>query len=162
MRRRNLLFVTYPNGRFDEGLSYAIDLAKTLDKDLMVLVVREKKDIVEKFNDIMVAAAFAEAGEHDTARAMASGDGKGMMAKEKIQSLMAKCAEAGVSASVHTSQIEAVPAVRERLKAEKDIDMVLLGPAVTEDGHVSPRDLNTLVKTATRPVVTITRHAFVA
>jgi glycerate-2-kinase len=35
--RRSLLFVTYQN---DDGLSYAMELARTLDKDLSILLIQ--------------------------------------------------------------------------------------------------------------------------
>ena len=41
--KRSLLFVTYQNEYFDDGLSYAIELARTLDKDLSVLWCRKRR-----------------------------------------------------------------------------------------------------------------------
>jgi len=39
--------------------------------------------------------------------------------------------------------------------------MVLLSPSITDNGNVSARELNKLVRTASRPVVTMARQAFV-
>jgi len=161
MRRRHLLFVTYQNERYDDGLSYAIDLAKTLNKDLSVLMVPEKKGLSEKFSDMMAAAAFAEAGEHDTAREMMSGVDMGILQK-RMDQILEKCHRGGVMAGIFTSPSDAVPAVRKFIAEQGTVEMVLLGPGATEDGNVSAKDLNRLVKTATRPVITITRHANVA
>ena len=47
----------------------------------------------------------------------------------------------------------------EVLKGPADVEMVLLGPTVTADGGVTARQLDRLVKTATRPVITIARQS---
>ena len=65
--KRNLLFVTYHDGELDEGLNYALDLAKMTDKGMAVLLVNRKK-ISTKFEEMMSAVAFAEENEPETAR----------------------------------------------------------------------------------------------
>jgi hypothetical protein len=51
-----------------------------------------------------------------------------------------------------------VSAVSGFLKKRTAVDMVLLSPSVTQNGNISARELQRLVRTASRPVVTITRH----
>ena len=64
--RRSLLFVTYQN---DDGLSYAIELARTLDKDLSILFIQ------------------SPASESETsARAPSNGNGNGGIKTEIISS----------------------------------------------------------------------------
>jgi len=160
--RRDLLFVTFMNEHYEEGLSYAIDLARTLGKGLSALLVHEKKkNLAEKFSDIMSAAAFAEAGEHDAARELICARELELM-KEIAATYETKCGAAGVKLSLTTSELDAVQAVRAYIKEHQPVDMVLLSPPAAQDGSVSARELNTLVKTAGRPVVTINRQACVA
>jgi len=160
--RRDLLFVTFLNERYEEGLSYAIDLARTLGNGLSVLLVHEKrKNLAEKFSDIMSAAAFAEAGEHDAARELILSRQLDLM-KEIAAAFEAKCEAAGVKLRMTTSELDAVHAVKAYIKDHPPVDMVLLSPPATQDGGVSAKELNTLVKTAGRPVVTISRQACMA
>jgi hypothetical protein len=159
MRRKSLLFVTYHNERFDDGLTYAVHLAKTLGKDLSVLLVHEKRGLAEKFSDMMVASAFAEAHEPDIAIEMMGGTKVGHAeVSERQTRIEKKCAMAGVDALVNTTDKELIPAVRESILSS-DIEMVLLGPTVLVEDRVSAREINKLVKSATLPVVTITRQA---
>jgi hypothetical protein len=74
--KKKLLFVTYKDETQDEGLSYAIDLAKTLEKGITILLVSKKK-LEQRFEDIMAAVAFAEEGEHETAREIERGNNSG-------------------------------------------------------------------------------------
>jgi hypothetical protein len=160
--RRDLLFVTFMNEHYEEGLSYAIDLARTLGNGLSVLLVREKrKNLAEKFSDIMSAAAFAEAGEHDAARELILSRELDLM-KEITATFETKCGAAGVKLNLTTSELDAVQAVKAYIKDHPPVDMVLLSPPATQDGSVSAKELNTLVKTAGRPVVTINRQVCVA
>ena len=71
--KRNLLFVTYRDGEIDEGLNYALDLAKMTDKGVAVLLVNKKK-YAKKFEDIMSAVAFAEENEPETAQLIMKSD----------------------------------------------------------------------------------------
>ena len=160
--RRNLLFVTYQNEYFDDGLSYAIELARTLDKDLSVLLVQEKKGLMEKFTDLMAASAFAEACEPDAAiQIMDEGKPSPVMDSEKSARTLRKCAIGGVKAAISKSDKELLPAVRDAVK-QFNIEMVLLGPTVTGNQRLSARELNKLVKSATTPVVTIAKPATAA
>ena len=42
MDKRQLLFVTYRDDNLAEGVSYAIDLAKAMDEDIMLLIVKSR------------------------------------------------------------------------------------------------------------------------
>ena len=160
MRRRSLLFVTYHNARFDDGLSYALHLAKTLNKDLSVLLVQEKKGVMVRISDMIAASAFAEAHEPDAAIEILN---EGIVTQkdiaEKKARIMDKCRMEGVGAVVKASEMELVQAVKESVKGTADVEMVLLGPTVTAQGGVTAKQLDRLVKTATRPVITIARQS---
>ena len=75
MKRNQLLFVTYHDENFEDGLSYALDLAKTMNEGIEILLLYKRK-VLEKFEDMMTAVTFAETGEHQTAREMISEDYK--------------------------------------------------------------------------------------
>ncbi len=64
---KTLLFVTKGNDDYEEGFSYAADLARILKKGIIVLIIYDKS-LLKSFDDKMTAAAFAEAGETGTAK----------------------------------------------------------------------------------------------
>jgi hypothetical protein len=158
--RRNLMFVTYQNQNFDDGLTYAIDLAKTLGKGLSVLLLEEKKGGMERLSDIMAASAFAEACEPTVAIEIAGGTRPTQKeVDENTSRIVRKCQMSGVEITVKTTALDILAAIKDSLRQASDIDMVLLGPTVTESKRVTARELNRLVKSATKPVVTIARQA---
>ncbi|MGA2191878.1 MAG: hypothetical protein ABSG42_00675 [Nitrospirota bacterium] len=159
MRRRSLLFVTYRNnGHFDDGLSYAIHLAKTLGKDLSVLLLKER-GLIDKFSDMIATSAFAEACEPTAAIEMSEGRKTRDDAGKRGAEIGKKCRMEGVDVQVRATDKDLLPAIRESIAESDNIEMVLLGPTVTDGGSVSARELSRLVKSATRPVITIARHA---
>ncbi len=164
MGKRQLLFVTYHDENLDEGVSYAVELAKAMFEDITLLLVQKKANIMEKIGTLMTAVTFAEAGEDGTARQiMAEGN---QAAPEKIQKKLAeiaeRCKREGIQVSVERTDLDAVSGIRAFLKSHTGIDKVVLSPVVTEAGNVTPKDLNRLVRTASRPIVTMTRQACAA
>ncbi len=151
---RKLLFVSYRDGDFGHDLSYALDLAKMTNKGIAVLLVNRKR-FADTFEGMMTAITFAEAGEHRTAIETMNAD-----QDDGLKSLIEKkCRESGMVASVSSALHDAVSSVREFVKQNKTIDMVLLSPSITEDGEISPKLLKRLVlQTSSRPIVTMTRQ----
>ncbi len=161
MGKRQLLFVTYHDENLDEGVSYAVELAKAMYEDITLLLVQKKANIMEKLGNLMTAVSFAEADEHETARQIMAGgspDGR-EKAQQKLAELAARCKQEGIQVSVQHSELDAVSGIRAFLKDHSGIDKVVLSPAVTESGNVTAKDLNRLVRTASRPIVTMTRQA---
>ncbi|MBI5025996.1 MAG: hypothetical protein HZC12_04550 [Nitrospirae bacterium] len=163
MRKKQLLFVTYHDESFDEGLSYALDLARTMNDTITILMIYKRK-AMERFEDTMVAVAFAEANEHKTAREMIKEDyeRKNEDYERKVSELKARCTQAGIAADVNFSAADVLSAVRNFLRHNSGLDMVLLSPSITSDGHITSKELNRLVKTASRPIVTMAKNAHVA
>ncbi len=158
--KKQILFVTSLDEDSDEGLSYAIDLSKTMDKDIAILLVH-KKNWLNKFEDMMSAIAFAEVNEHETARKLMEGNhNKAFSLDEKIRSLAERCNASGIDSVIQTVTADAVSAVLDSLKQMKGIDMILLSPSVTVNGEVTSKDLSRLVRIASRPVVTMSRQAY--
>ena len=156
--KRNLLFVTYRDGEIDEGLNYALDLAKMTDKGMAVLLVNKKK-LSRKLEDIMSAVAFAEENEH----AMAQQIMKESEQREDVQSVIEeKCKTSGIAAAVYTAFQDAATSLKDFLKQNSSIDMVLLSPNITDNGNISSRELSKLVRTASRPIVTMAKQPHTA
>ena len=152
--KRNLLFVTYQDGEMDEGLNYALDLAKMTDKGVAVLLVNKRK-LSRKLEDIMSAVAFAEENEPEAARMiMKSGD-----ARPDIRSAIEeKCRTSGVATAIHTAVQDAATSLRDYLEKNSSVDMVLLSPDITGDGQITSRELSRLVRTASKPIVTMAKQ----
>ena len=163
MKRNQLLFVTYHDENFEDGLSYALDLAKTMNNGIEILMIYKRK-VLEKFDDMMTAITFAEAGEHQTAKEMISEDYKNQNEdyEKKLSTIKEKCTRSGVAVDFSTAAMDTISAIKNILRQNTRIDMVLLSPSVTNDGNVNSKVLNKLVKTASRPVVTMAKQASVA
>lgn len=164
MGKRQLLFVTYRDENLEEGISYAIELAKAMYEDITLLFVQKQRSLMDKFENMMTAVTFAEAGEHDTARQIMNEStraAKGVYEK-KVDTVVRKCLEQGIHADVHATNLDAISGIRKFLKEHGGIDKVVLSPAITEAGNVTSKDLNRLVRTASRPIVTMTRQAVAA
>lgn len=158
MGKRQLLFVTYRDENLEEGLSYAVELAKAMYEDIVLLLVQKKSNLMDKFQNLMTAVAFAEAGEHDTARHIAS-EKAAEPSREKIAKLEQTCEREGIAVKTEETDQDAVSGIRSYLKNHGGIDKVVLSPVITESGNVTAKDLSRLVRTASRPIVTMTRQA---
>ena len=161
MNKRQLLFVTYKDEHLDEGISYTIELAKAMIEDVVVLLVWKKDSLKEQFEDIMAGVSFAEAGEHETARRIASGRDRVLPEAmgRKITEMIVASSKAGVHLEVRQTDKDVLSGIRSFLKDQGNIDKVVLSPAVTESEMLTTRDLNRLVRTASRPIVTMTRQS---
>ncbi len=160
MGKRQLLFVTYEDENLEEGLSYAIELAKAMFEDISLLLVKKQSNIMEKLENLMTAVTFAEADQHETARQVMAGGSEKTTGHEKaLAGLVERCRKEGIQVSVNQTDQDPVSGIRLYLKNHAGIDKVVLSPSVTGNGNVSARDLNRLVRTASRPIVTMTRQA---
>ncbi|MBI5057407.1 MAG: hypothetical protein HZB61_12405 [Nitrospirae bacterium] len=158
--RKQLLFVTYENEDFDEGLSYAVDLARAMKEDLTILMAR-KKSLARRLEDIMSAVTFAESGEHETARKIFS-DKMDAVSRVKLNQFLEQCQNEGIVTRVYTVALDAISAIKDFLKEKNTVDMVLLSPSVTDNGSITSSDLQKLVRTASRPIVTMARQIYAA
>ncbi len=156
--KKNLLFVTYHDDHCEEGLSYAIDLAKIMRREIAILLVF-RKNLMERFEDVMTAVAFAEAGESETARSLYAGAITGKDTDSRINLLTTACRKSGIQASVQTATQDIVSSVKDFLRKKTAVDIVLLSPSVVHNDAVTAKELQKLVKTASRPIVTMTRQA---
>ena len=87
-----------------------------------------------------------------------SGSAKGRYEKLLV-GLVEKCRREGIQVNVQDTDLGVLSGIRMFLKNHGGIDKVVLSPAVTGSDTVSAKDLNRLVRTASRPIVTMTRQA---
>jgi carbamoylphosphate synthase large subunit len=158
--KRNLLFVTSQEEDCEAGLSYALDLAKMMDKGIAILLVR-KSSLMGRFEAYMSAAAFAEENEHTTAREILESARK-EDAQNLPQLLQQRCSASGMAVRVYSTIKDTVTALREHLKQDSNVEMVLLSPSITEEGGFSPAELKKLIRSASRPIVTMARQPHLA
>ncbi len=156
--KHKLLFVTYNDNHEDEGLSYVIELARTLNKDLTIFLIWKRR-LTKKLEDIMAAATFAEADEHETARQMATGEQEEINENvdPKLEPFVGKCHESGIEVDIQSFQQDVFPTIKNYFKRRNGVDIVLLGPNVAGSGSISTRELKRLANTISRPIVTIAR-----
>src|ERR1700687_13602 len=141
MGKRQLLFVTYRDENLEEGVSYAIELAKAMYEDITLLFVQKQSSLMDKLGNMMTAVSFAEAGEHDTAKQiMNEGDrtANGVYEKE-VDTVVKNCLQQGIHANVHATSLDAIAGIRKFLKEHAGIDKVVLSPAITEAGNVTSK-----------------------
>ena len=157
--KRNILFVTDQSDDTDGGLSYALDLARTMDKGIAVLLLRKDR-IMGRFEQLMTAVTFAEAGEHATAIEILNEKELDMAAAESARprSIEEACAGSGLPTQISNGSGDMVSAVGSYLKSNRNVEMVLLSPSITEEGVVSTRDFRRLLSTVARPIVTLPRQ----
>ncbi|MEW6002363.1 MAG: hypothetical protein AB1638_06935 [Nitrospirota bacterium] len=157
MRKKQLLFVTYNDEDFGEGLPYALYLAKMLNKSMNILLIYRKK-IAERFENLMTAVTFAEASEHKTARQILTGHKIG---DERITPLLKNCEKEGVDVDVFAETYDAISSIKTFLRQKPSVDMVLLNSNIINHGSLNTKELNRLVHITSMPVVTITKEACV-
>ena len=157
--KRNILFVTDQSDDTDGGLSYAFDLARTMDKGIAVLLLRKER-LMSRFETLMSAVTFAEAGEHGTALEILDEGATGAeaRAKSRPRTIEEACADSGLPTHIASGEGDMVTAVGSYLKSNRNVEMVLLSPSITEEGVVSTRQLKRLLSTVARPIVTLARQ----
>jgi hypothetical protein len=161
--KKKLLFVTYLDEHPDEGLSYVIELAKVMNEDLMIFLLR-KRLLSRKIDDLMTAVTFAEANELETARRTVAEERvkKDGNPDGKLVGIFGKCEESGIKVDVYSSREDAVSSIEEYFKHRNGVDIVLLGPNIADHGNITQRKLKKLSDTVARPIVTIARQASAA
>lgn len=161
MSKRQLLFVTYRDENLDEGISYAIELAKAMIEDIVVLLLRKRDNLNDRFEKLMAGVAFAEEGEHETARWIMNEKDRSLPDNidGKITEMIVASSKAGVHLNVQNMDKDVVAGIRSFLKSNAIVDKVVLSPAVTESEALNTKELNRLVRTASRPIVTMTRQS---
>ncbi len=156
--KENLLFVTRGGENIEEGISYVIELSKILKAGITILIIYEKhkKRIYE---DIMTSLTFAEAGELQTAKEILFEEEKELQktTDAMLRALDKKFGEYQKDFSYEIATGNAMSAIRDFLRNKPGIEMVLLSPNLS--GNKKNVDVKKLLKTITKPIVTISRPA---
>lgn len=153
-----ILFATRSGPETLDGFTYALDLAKSLKKGLAVLIIQRNR-ISGAFEEVMMAATFAEAGDIATAREILEPEALELEARHGIHLTSAKtqCRDADIDLAVYAAAGDDVEAIRDTLKIRPGIEMVLLSPSLG-----APRSggyLKRILTRITKPVVTISQQA---
>ena len=156
MNKETLLFVTKGGEDCDIGFTYILELAKTLNAAIAMLMVYQK-GMMNKYEDVMAAVVFAEAGDLETVKELVQAQERRIAeaAEKKIREMSEKCQENHVPFSHQIVDDDTVNAIKNFLKNRHDVDMVLLSPNLST-GKKS-LDLKKLLKNITKPIVTISR-----
>jgi hypothetical protein len=158
--KRNLLFVTTQEEDCEAGLAYALDLAKMMDKGISILLVRKDR-LMGKFEETMSAIAFAEENEHGTSREILAAAAR--RGRADLPGLLEeRCSASGMAVRVVTTIKDTVTGLREYLKQDGNVELVLLSPSITEERNLSPGEFKKLIRSASRPIVTMARQPNVA
>lgn len=153
-----ILFVTKGGEYCDEGFSYVLELAKTLNATVEALIMRSAH-LAEDFEDVMAAAAFAEEGDLKTMKEIMECQQRTCREKleERIRQLSHKAQEVSVDILCHAADGDVAAAIKVILKEKPYIDMVLLSPSLSEKKN--SLDLKRLLRNISKPIVHISRPA---
>ena len=153
--KEKILFVTKGGENTDEGFSYVLELAKALNSGIAVLVVYPRQ-IMTSFEDIMSAAAFAEAGDFQTVRTLMEEQETELKESEekKIKEMKVKAAEISVGLIYKKVSGDVASAITDYLTERTGIEMVLLSPNLSKERKIL--DIRKLLKNISKPIVNIT------
>jgi hypothetical protein len=153
-----ILFVTKGGEHCDEGFSYILELAKTLNASVEALIMRPAH-LAEDFEDIMAAATFAEAGDLETMKEIMECEQRTCREKleGRIRELSNKAQEVSIEILCHSADGDVATAIKAILKEKPYIDMVLLSPSLS--GKKNSLDLKRLLKHISKPIVHISKPA---
>lgn len=153
-----VLFVTRGGEDCDEGFSYVLELAKTLGAGIEVLIIYPSR-MTNSFDDIMMAATYAEAGDLKTIQTMVDGEQEKFreLVASKISALVSRSQETKVDLVCHSADGDLTATIKNHLKNRPYIDMVLLSPSLSE--NKKSFDIRKLLKNISKPIVNISRPA---
>ena len=156
--KEKLLFVTKGGEGCDEGFSYVLELAKVLKTGIAVLMVYGRH-VMQKYEDVMASVAFAEAGDLKTVEELMNSQRKEIKKKEegKIREMAERCADIPLDFTIRDEGDDVISTVGDFLKGRPGIDMVLLSPNLS--GNKKMFDTKKMLKSITKPIVTITKSA---
>jgi nucleotide-binding universal stress UspA family protein len=156
--KEKILFVTKGGEGCDEGFSYALELAKALNSGIAVLMVYPRQ-MLSSFDDVMSAAAFAEAGDFNTVKTLLDSQEKALRETEekKVGEMIEKAREISINLIHKVASGDVANAIKDYLKNRPGVDMVLLSPTLA--GNKKILDIKKLLKNISKPIVNITLPA---
>lgn len=162
MKKKKILFVTYREEKLEDVCIYATELAKMMDKNLAVMFLSSNGER-ERWDDVIMVAALAEADMRDTARDMMKkvvGVDKVNDAHpdKKLVQFMGDCTKSGINLEVYTTKMTLYSAMKKIMKKDHDIDFVMLSPEVSRNENSKEGLLSRLVQTVSKPFVTMIKR----
>lgn len=160
MPKHGIMLVMHHDEDWEDGLSYTLELARIMNKAILILILYKRK-VMERFEDYMVGVTFAEAGEFITARDLIVKDlkEKGINYEERLKFIKERCYSSGVELmGVNLSVNTLSAAIKNLLKDNRAIEMLVLSPSITLDSHISSKGLQRLVREISRPIVTMAKN----
>ena len=153
--KKELLFVTNATNEWDNGLSYVLELARSLKTGIAVLMVmgRQSKNTCE---EMMVAAALADEGAPELARKhLNTGQEKRIKDVEakNVLELTERCKGLAIDFTCEVRAGDAIPLIGETLEKRHAISMVILSPNLSK-----VLDTRKMTKNITKPIVLITKQ----
>ncbi|MBI5408315.1 MAG: hypothetical protein HZA14_03010 [Nitrospirae bacterium] len=154
MMKEKLLFVTKGGEDCDNGFTYILELAKTLNAAIAMLMVYSK-NAMQTYEDVMAAVAFAEAGDHAMVKELMQGEEKRLKetVNKKVEEMAERCRENSVPFTYRIDADETITSIKHFLKNSPGVDMVLLSPNLSE--NKKEIDLKKLIKNITKPICAI-------
>ncbi len=152
--KEKILFVTKGGERADEGFPYALELAKALNSGVALLVLYPRQTL-STFEDVMSAAAFAEAGDFATVKKLLDEQQTELReARErKIHEMKTKAGQVAVGLTCKTASGDIAAAITEYLKERTAIEMVLLSPDLAKERKIL--DFRKLLRDISKPIINI-------
>jgi hypothetical protein len=160
--KKKMLFVAYLDKHPDEGFSYVIELAKVMNEDLMVFLLREES----------LWRSYENGGSHDvlTEPLEVETQAQGITAtfqetpetKKQLAGIVYKCKKSGIKVELYSTNSDVISVIENYFRHKNGIDIVLLSPNITEHGHFSQRTLRKLSQSVARPIVTMAKQTSMA
>lgn len=156
--KEKILFVTKGGEDSDEGFSYVLELAKALNSGIAVLVVYPRQ-MMTTFEDVMITAAYAEAGDFKSVKTLMDEQNKTLKQteEEKVGEMARKASENSIDLICQVASGEVTAAITDYLREKPGVDMVLLSPNLS--GNKKILDVKKLIKNISKPIVNITMPA---
>ncbi len=158
--RRQIMFVTYLTDGFQKAFAYGTELATMMKKDIAILIISRGKNTTGTDENCMTEVAFTGSGENEITREFIP-DNEKQDFTEEINYLWERCSETDIKLSIHRSALDIVTAINSFVRQERGIDIILIGSTITGNGTITAKELKRLVRTVSRPVVTIGEEACV-
>lgn len=157
--KAKLLFVTQVSERTEEGIDYALELARSMKTGMDILLL-QKESLSSSCEKFFSSIAFAEEGEQGTALEMLedSPDEKlKTLGTKGVLDLRKKCEKAGVETSLTLQTGDPLDRIADFIKDKQSIEMILLSPSLSEEKGIRKILKQKLLKKIDRPIVTIRR-----
>ncbi len=160
--KKKMLFVTYLDEHPEAGFSYVIELAKVLNEDLMVFLLREKRLSGNSDESAGADALTAAVGVGTEGQTITADTQDAPETEKKLAGLVYKCKKSGIKVDLYSLRSDVVSSIEEYFRHKNGIDIVLLGPNITEHSHITQRTLKKLSDTVARPIVTMAKQTSTA